>query len=286
MLFLSYPPPPLAFDEHTGDEQLPHIQEMGSFDDDLISVGSSSSEALYSSNKLHPPVLISNGIPPVPLRLVKRVEQGLFIEMAELHPNFLDSVELNFGDQPSGSTKRLPEIVNIVDWIQCFGIYIAIISRSKPQRIADLIGYQSIIVGASQLGHTGRWILYDRRFRLRASASRTKQWSTIDITIWNMVFPDRAIQSYQGQGYDIRSTPLNYSQRPPRQSQPPPKRISICLDYNDSPNGCTRVNCRYQHVCYRCVHSPKEQDKYHRACECPAAQRTSKQKERPPPLLP
>ena len=107
---------------------------MGSFNDNLISVGSSSSEALYSSKKLHPLVMISNGISPVLLRLVKWVEQGL-LEMAELHPNFLDSVQLKFGDQPSGSTKRLPEIVDIVDWIQCFGIYIAIISRSKPQRI-------------------------------------------------------------------------------------------------------------------------------------------------------
>ena len=84
--------------------------------------------------------MISNGIPPFPLRLVKWVEQGL-LEMAKLHPNFLDSVQLKFGDQPSGSTKRLPEIVDIVDWIQCFGIYIAIISRSKPQRIANLIRY-------------------------------------------------------------------------------------------------------------------------------------------------
>ena len=281
---LFYLPP--AFDEIPDGEQIPHIQELGSHDDDLISIDSSSSEALYSSKKLHPPVLISNGIPPIPLRLVKRVEEGLFIEMAELHPSYLDSAELNIGDQPAGSHKRFPEICDIVDWIQCFGIYMAIISRSKPKRIADLIGYQSIIIGASQLGHEGRWILYDRHFRLKASASGTRQWSTIDITIWNMAFPDRVIKSHQGQGLDIRSTPLNYSQRPPRQNLPFPKRMAICLDWNDSPNGCTRANCRYEHVCYRCVHSPKEQDKHHKASQCVAAQRLSKQSERPRPLLP
>ena len=277
---------PLAFDEFPDGEQIPYVKELGSQDDDLISIDSSSSEALHSSRKLHPPVLISDGIPPVPLRLLKQVEQGLFVEMAEVHPNYLDSVELNMGYQPTGSHKQVPEISDIVDWIQCFGIYMAIISRSKPKRIADLIGYQSIIIGASQLGHEGRWILYDCRFRLKASASRTRQWSTIDITIWNMAFPDRAIKSHPGQGCDLRSTPLSYSQRPPRQNQPISRRRSICLDWNDTPNGCTRANCRYEHVCYRCIHSPKEQDKHHKASQCVAAQRLSKQSERPHPLLP
>ena len=71
--------------------------------------------------------------------------------MAELHPNYLDSVELNMGYQPTGLHKQVPEIPDIVDWIQCFGIYMAIISWSKPKRIEDLIGYQSIIVGLHSL---------------------------------------------------------------------------------------------------------------------------------------
>ena len=38
--------------------------------------------------------------------------------MAELHPNYLDSVRLNTGDQSTGSHKQLPEIFDIVDWLQ------------------------------------------------------------------------------------------------------------------------------------------------------------------------
>ena len=205
--------------------------------------------------------------------------------MAELHPNYLESVDFNSGDQPTGSHRRPPEVFDIVDWIQCFGIYMAIISRCKPKRIADLIGYQNIIIGASQLCHERQWILYDCRFRLKASASRTKQWSVIDITIWNTAFPDRAIRRHQAQGPNIHPPPLNYSQRPLRQNQPPPKKMAICLDWNDSPNGCTRTTCRYEHVCYRCVHSPKEQDRQHKASQCPATQRVNKQAERRP-LMP
>ena len=55
-----------------------------------------------------------------------------------------------------------------------------------------------------------------------------------------MTFPEKAIQRRQPQ----RSTPYNTPnpnppQRPQHQNQP------ICLDWNDSPNGCSRASCHY-----------------------------------------
>jgi len=41
------------------------------------------------------------------LLLVKLVETGLFIEMAELHPSYLHSVELNTGNQPTAVSRDL-----------------------------------------------------------------------------------------------------------------------------------------------------------------------------------
>ena len=210
-------PIPLAFDELPDGEQIPHVQQL---DDDLISL----LRVRVLIQEVAPTSTEQQRHPPDPLKLVKRVEEGLFVEMAELHPNYLESVDFNSGDQPTGSHKRPPEVFNIVDWIQCFGIYMAIISRSKPKRIADLIGYQSLIIGASQLCHESQWILYDHRFPLKASATRTKQWSVIDITIWNTTFPDRAIRRHQAQGLNIHPTPLNHSQRSLRQNQPPPTK--------------------------------------------------------------
>ena len=80
---------------------------------------------------------------------MKGAEEGLFIfEMAELLPSYLNSAELNARKQ-FGSQRQLPAVPDIVEWVQCFGIYVAIISRSKPTCMADLIGYQSLIIGAS-----------------------------------------------------------------------------------------------------------------------------------------
>ena len=126
-----------------------------------------------------------------------------------------------------------PAVSDIIDWVQCFAIYMAIISRQKLKRVSDLLGYQSLITGASQDCRKGQWVIYDCRFRLKASASHISQWSVIDVTIWNMTFPEKAIQCHQPQ----RSNPSypNPSQRPQRQNQP------IFLDWNDSPNGCSRL---------------------------------------------
>jgi len=65
---------------------------------DLVSIDSDDSDVVSKTETLHPPVLISNGLPPVPFRLVKRVDDGLFVEMAELLPDYLGSVGLNTED--------------------------------------------------------------------------------------------------------------------------------------------------------------------------------------------
>ena len=193
---------------------------------------------------------------------MKRVEDGLFVEMAELLPSYLDSADLNIDDQRVGSCKRPPTVSDIIDWIQCFAVYMAIISRQKPKRVADLLGYQSIIIGTSRDCREGKWVIYDCRFRLKASASRNEHWSTIDITLWNMTFPEKAIQSCS----PIGSTPYvaNPSQGPRHQYQYQP----ICLDWNENPNGCSRSPCRFKHICYRCVHNPRARDKNHKASQC------------------
>ena len=127
-------PSSVDLDKLPDGDALTHIQQLGSHSDDLMSVDSSKSEASGKPVKRQPPVLISNSLPPVPAELVQRVEEGLFIEMAELSPNVLNSAELNTGKQPP---KQLHVVSDIVEWVQCFGIYVAIVSRSRLARVAD-----------------------------------------------------------------------------------------------------------------------------------------------------
>ena len=212
-------------------------------------------------------ILICNGLPPVPARLVKRIKEVMYIKMSELLPDHLSSAEFNISDQSTSSKSKLCEVNNIMDWIQCFDTYIAIISCSAPHRVADLIGYQSWVVSASQNCQEGRWIVYNRRFHLKASATNNTEWSAYDIIIWNQVFPDGAMVNHQPR-CPQPTNPTNPAYRLPRQPQLNPK-CQICFKWNDSTDGCTCSPCHYEHICYRCIHNPRVSDKGHKAIDCP-----------------
>ena len=166
---------------------------------------------------------------------------------------------------------------------------------SAPDCVADLLGYQSLIISASQYHRAGRWVVYDQKFHLKASAKNIKIWLAIEVTIWNMVFPDYTLGSYQP-GRSQPTIPAN-SYHPPRQPAPEPKH-QICLQWNENPDGCPRPSCRFEHICYRCVHNPHVTDKIHKATdphvtdkihkaiECPYREkRAATQQHKGPPAL-
>ena len=197
--------------------------------------------------------------------------------MSDLFPQKLISAEYSIGDHTTGQKQKQYEVTTIIEWVQCFGIYIAIVSQKEHERTADFLGYQQLIIHSSQHCQEGRWLLYDRHFRLKASATGLKDWSTIDINIWNLAFPERTV--------------LTMPQRMPRYSgpgaqsftsnQPLPTNRKICLEWNDNPSpNCPYPDCRFEHRCYRCVFNPKVVDNKHKALFCPY-----KGKRRQDPLL-
>jgi len=74
--------------------QLSYIQQLDPHFN-LDDLDNDDSDAVSTTETLYPPVLISNGLPPVPFRLVKHEEDGLFVEMAD----YLDSVDLDTEDR-------------------------------------------------------------------------------------------------------------------------------------------------------------------------------------------
>ena len=119
--------------------------------------------------------------------------------------------------------------------------------------------------------------MYDRHFRLKASSIGLKEWSSVEMNIWRMAFPDCSVLAtspgpmhYHKQGF----------QHPPGNQLTPMTR-KICLDWNDSPNPkCIYLDCKFQHSCYRCIFNTKAADIKHKALFCP-----HKEKSRREPLL-
>ena len=73
---------------------------------------------------------IGAGFPPVPEKLVSRIEAGEFIEMAELLLDHMGTTGMRTSDDQSRVLRSRRKVVtNILEWVECFAIYIAVISR-------------------------------------------------------------------------------------------------------------------------------------------------------------
>ena len=66
--------------------------------------------------------------------------------MAELRPEHLE--EMNSADEDNSKTTRpkQKELSSILDWVQAFGIYVAMLSRNQPQKVPSLLAYQHLII--------------------------------------------------------------------------------------------------------------------------------------------
>jgi len=163
------------------------------------------------------------------------------------------------------SQPKLQEVTNIVEWVQCFSVFTTVIHRSQPERTPDPLGYQNLIVQTSLLCQEACWVLYDQRFQLKASTLQLQQWSTIDITVWNLTFPETS----------LGRLPINFLTQSADYRQRPSKRTTatnrlICLDWNDTPDPqCPHRECKFEHTCYRCAHNYCILDKNHKAMFSP-----------------
>ena len=133
-------------------------------------------------------VSIGAGLPPVPRKLVMRIQAGDYIDMAELLPERL------WADSEGGREDKKAKclISTISEWVQCYSVFMAVVSKKVPERMQDLLSYQAIIVEACMEYEGETWLCYDRRFRQMAAATPDTPWAKIDATLRNMVFTGHA----------------------------------------------------------------------------------------------
>ena len=69
-----------------------------------------------------PIAIFGAGLPPVPSKLVQKIESGQLIEIAELLPEKVAFSEFEEDAENGKGKKRL--VTSILDWVQCFSLYI------------------------------------------------------------------------------------------------------------------------------------------------------------------
>ena len=146
--------------------------------------------------------------------------------MSELLPERLASDSTSGDSSLHRSKGKL--VTSILEWVQCFSLYTAIISKKQPDRVADLLAYQSLIIDAHREYKGDYWSGYDRRFRQRAAATQSIHWASIDSTLWSLAFASRGTTSRCkycfSTSHSAEYCDLNSSAQPPTSRIPTPSR--------------------------------------------------------------
>ena len=216
-------------------------------------------------------VYVGEGLPPVP--------GGDFVDMAELLPEFWALPRDEDGGKSEARSRRARSVQDIFTWLQCFGLYVSVLAPLYPERIAELMAYQSTIVRASQDYAGLAWMRYDSAFRRQAALTGLVKWSAINPTIYTLCFAGitktatrcdlcftttHSTQECAQQGDPdlgvrerlraIEKAVLSMSPAPtppPRTGWTPRASGQVCRLWNA--NQCTYYHCKHTHVCSRCA---------------------------------
>ena len=231
----------------------------------------------------NPPKLVSvgAGLPSLPKKMVDRILSGQYVDFSELPPargraRPLPSAEDGHivvirAEDLSGARKLIPDLAT---WLQCFGLYIAVVTEQEPERTKSLLAYLSTIAKASAKYSWPSWVVYDQNFQQEAADSGRKDW---DPSIYTQCFTNAAISSENwckvcqsiDHGSDVcplrrsgssNTSPIPLRKGPPESPQPlarkqpaPHSSPQICKRFNQYNGDCRfGEQCIYQHKCEAC----------------------------------
>ena len=89
-----------------------------------------------SSAKSTTPFFIGESLPPIPAKLVTKIQRGEFVDMAELLRDNIKAVQRRTKDSGASgctSSQSQREVPDIFSWIQCFGTYMCIVAAMQSE---------------------------------------------------------------------------------------------------------------------------------------------------------
>ena len=146
---------------------------------------------------------LGHGFPLIPPKLVAKIEQFEFFNMAELLP---DNVELSRKTEavstPSTCLPKVPkkrelshDYKGLLAWVICFSTYAAIAVRKRPEMTQQLLAYQATIVREALRFDCKGWIGYDNMFRQQVAKSQDTDWSTLVSMFYSLTFLSQRVES-------------------------------------------------------------------------------------------
>ena len=165
------------------------------------------------------------------------------------------------------------EVPDVLSWLQCFSIYVAVICSKWPEKNRQLFAYQEMILSEARRGGKG-WLMYDSAFRQQITSLDTFDFSTINQSLYSTtclqfgnkvkacvfcgksdhvhdecaLHPNKSLPLI-GMRETTSSSPGFGTKEDTRRSTDGPRkklRRGACFDWNSS-RGCSDSKCNWEH---------------------------------------
>ena len=194
--------------------------------------------------------VVGPGHAPVPHKLVGKIANGQFVDLADLL-----SANLRLPEQEpqtyldgklivSSFKRRLVEVKDILTSTEAFTIYQMVLCAVYPQRWLDLTKYELLIIQTARQYPGQAWLEYDLAFRKDAAATGLADWSKMNSDLYNFHLRS-PVPLTTGQLLQPSTSPSSASSSGQVSSSSAP----FCHSWNQGRCAWPFGKCRYQHVC-------------------------------------
>ena len=203
-----------------------------------------------------PSMVVAEGMPPLPIKLVEKIRRWEFVDLSSLlEENVTQPAELtvNAAGQwilsDSGQRKKRSHITDILSWIQAFSRFMAVLlsdNNTTKEEATGLAAHLHLVLQLSNDLGT-QWLKYDKDFREWAAAKSLRKWGELNFPIYG-----QCLAAQQKQTWLLPATAkAPHKEAMARKRATPYSIPAVCLKWNFK-GYCDRQPCQFAHKCYHC----------------------------------
>ena len=137
----------------------------------------------------------NTGLPAIPAPLVKTILEGVFVDLGDLLPEYLQwAFDCSTEEKPDKEKRKKFPIETIVDRVMAFTTFVAVRVQFAPKLAVPLATYWAIITHLALEVPGLAWQRYDRMFRQSAAGNPTLQWDRHEPDIWLVAIAEQPRQ--------------------------------------------------------------------------------------------
>lgn len=133
--------------------------------------------------------ILSEALPVIPAKLVKRILKGEFVDMADLLKDNMEAERRRaLVEGESNQILGRREVPDILSWLHCFSLYAAVVGSRYPEKSRELLAYQAMLIGEHRRCGGRGWLLYDTAFRQQIVSLETTDFSKLNQSLYATTF--------------------------------------------------------------------------------------------------